>query len=103
MIRRPPRSTLFPYTTLFRSPSAAAASLPGATSTAFTITPAGATRLAFTGQPSTAAAGVAISPALQVIAQDAFGNTVPSFTGTITVALNANPTGGVLAGATTVP
>src|SRR5436189_3614770 len=25
MIRRPPRSTLFPYTTLFRSPSTAAA------------------------------------------------------------------------------
>src|SRR2546430_13582149 len=25
MIRRPPRSTLFPYTTLFRSPSAASA------------------------------------------------------------------------------
>src|SRR2546426_8341489 len=25
MIRRPPRSTLFPYTTLFRSPSSAAA------------------------------------------------------------------------------
>src|SRR5437016_7146032 len=25
MIRRPPRSTLFPYTTLFRSPAAAAA------------------------------------------------------------------------------
>src|SRR5690242_21604720 len=28
MIRRPPRSTLFPYTTLFRSPSACAA-MPG--------------------------------------------------------------------------
>src|SRR5258708_30308093 len=28
MIRRPPRSTLFPYTTLFRSPGAAAASVP---------------------------------------------------------------------------
>src|SRR3712207_8680284 len=27
MIRRPPRSTLFPYTTLFRSPDEAAASL----------------------------------------------------------------------------
>src|SRR3989449_7084786 len=27
MIRRPPRSTLFPYTTLFRSPSADIASL----------------------------------------------------------------------------
>src|SRR6204780_5867161 len=26
MIRRPPRSTLFPYTTLFRSPAAAASS-----------------------------------------------------------------------------
>src|SRR5690348_18025265 len=26
MIRRPPRSTLFPYTTLFRSPSAASTS-----------------------------------------------------------------------------
>src|SRR3712207_8289443 len=28
MIRRPPRSTLFPYTTLFRSPGAACASSP---------------------------------------------------------------------------
>src|SRR5690554_7340465 len=28
MIRRPPRSTLFPYTTLFRSPSAASFSQP---------------------------------------------------------------------------
>src|SRR2546425_7592473 len=27
MIRRPPRSTLFPYTTLFRSPSSAASRL----------------------------------------------------------------------------
>src|SRR2546430_5786164 len=32
MIRRPPRSTLFPYTTLFRSVSAAAASSPGSVS-----------------------------------------------------------------------
>src|SRR2546426_12531531 len=28
MIRRPPRSTLFPYTTLFRSPSARGAAMP---------------------------------------------------------------------------
>src|SRR2546430_5897685 len=28
MIRRPPRSTLFPYTTLFRSPRAAGAATP---------------------------------------------------------------------------
>src|SRR3712207_9500990 len=31
MIRRPPRSTLFPYTTLFRSPRGAATSLSGQT------------------------------------------------------------------------
>src|SRR2546430_10282899 len=31
MIRRPPRSTLFPYTTLFRSAAVAAARAPGAT------------------------------------------------------------------------
>src|SRR3712207_7848498 len=38
MIRRPPRSTLFPYTTLFRSP---------------TVTPEGSTRLeTFTGTTS---------------------------------------------------
>src|SRR2546425_7468171 len=30
MIRRPPRSTLFPYTTLFRSPNPDAGNLPGA-------------------------------------------------------------------------
>src|SRR3990170_2368828 len=30
MIRRPPRSTLFPYTTLFRSPAARASRRPGA-------------------------------------------------------------------------
>src|SRR3712207_7029158 len=31
MIRRPPRSTLFPYTTLFRSPAVAAGPVPAAT------------------------------------------------------------------------
>src|SRR5256885_9933192 len=31
MIRRPPRSTLFPYTTLFRSPSSRRARSPGST------------------------------------------------------------------------
>src|SRR3712207_6885771 len=30
MIRRPPRSTLFPYTTLFRSPARGLASVPAA-------------------------------------------------------------------------
>src|SRR3712207_6997902 len=41
MIRRPPRSTLFPYTTLFRSvPSAAFASALMAEATAFQLTAA---------------------------------------------------------------
>src|SRR2546430_9675693 len=34
MIRRPPRSTLFPYTTLFRSPPAAAGPSSGSTAPA---------------------------------------------------------------------
>src|SRR2546427_8420715 len=33
MIRRPPRSTLFPYTTLFRSPNASPLSEPGPAAT----------------------------------------------------------------------
>src|SRR2546421_2732705 len=38
MIRRPPRSTLFPYTTLFRSSTSAPLSLPRATWRTDTIT-----------------------------------------------------------------
>src|SRR3712207_8479223 len=42
MIRRPPRSTLFPYTTLFRSPvyPIAVAGLPGAATVSELLTPA---------------------------------------------------------------
>src|SRR5690349_21976611 len=40
MIRRPPRSTLFPYTTLFRS---SFISIPSDVATAFNVTPAHAT------------------------------------------------------------
>src|SRR5438034_10731895 len=43
-------------------------------STAFDITPGTATQLAFTVQPSTTAAGVTISPAVQVTALDPAGN-----------------------------
>src|SRR5256885_9461512 len=39
MIRRPPRSTLFPYTTLFRSASLGAASAPPAKVTALSLPP----------------------------------------------------------------
>src|SRR5205823_957013 len=72
------------------------------TSTAFDIIPGTATQLAFTVQPSTTVAGVAISPAVQVTALDAAGNPVPSFTGSVTVALGTNPGGSTLGGTTTL-
>src|SRR3989475_552757 len=72
------------------------------TSTAFDITPGTATQLAFTVQPSNTVAGATISPAVQITALDAAGNPVPSFTGSVTVALGNNPGGSTLSGTTTV-
>src|SRR5438132_123873 len=72
------------------------------TSTAFDITPGTATQLAFTVQPSNTVAGAAISPAVQITALDPAGNPVPSFTGSVTVALGNNPGGSTLGGSTTV-
>src|SRR5690349_15809913 len=72
------------------------------TSTAFDITPGTATQLAYTVQPSNAVAGNAIAPAVQVSALDASGNPVPTFTGSVTVALGSNPGGSTLGGTTTV-
>jgi hypothetical protein len=72
------------------------------TSVAFDIIPAPATQLAFTVQPSTTTAGAAITPAVQVTAQDALGNPVPGFSGSVTVAIGINPTGGTLSGTKTV-
>src|SRR5439155_1313465 len=80
----------------------AAAGLPAATSAAFNVTPGTAAKLVFTVQPSNTAAGAAITPAVQATAQDALGNTASGFTGTVTVALGANPVGGTLSGHTTV-
>jgi hypothetical protein len=62
--------------------------------------PPQATRLAFVVHPSTAEAGAAISPPIQVAARDDAGATVTSFGGTITLAIGANPGGGTLSGTT---
>ncbi len=59
-------------------------------------------RVAFTVQPPNASAFQPLTPAVEVTAQDSFGNTVPSFTSNVTVALLANPTGATLSGTTTV-
>jgi len=59
-------------------------------------------QLVFTVQPSGAVAGVAISPAVTVTAEDALGNTVTSFAGSVTIALASNPGGDTLSGSKTV-
>src|SRR5207248_398611 len=82
--------------------TAAASGLSPATSAAFNVTPGTATQLVFSVQPSNTAAGAAITPAVQVTAQDAQGNTATGFAGTVTVALGTNPGGGTLSGTTAV-
>src|SRR5205814_953989 len=71
------------------------------TSAAFNITAGSATQLVFSVQPSTTTAGAAITPAVEVTAQDASGNTATGITGDITVAIGTNPSSGTLAGTRT--
>jgi alpha-tubulin suppressor-like RCC1 family protein len=82
--------------------TATATALTAATSGAFNISVGAAAKLVFTVQPSTAAAGAAITPAVQVTVQDAQGNTVTTATTSITVAIGTNPASGTLSGTTTV-
>src|SRR5947199_184640 len=82
--------------------TASATGLTGATSSAFNIGVGAAAKLGFTVQPSNAAAGAAITPAVQVAVQDAQGNTVTTATTSSTVAIGTNPGSGTLAGTTTV-
>src|SRR5439155_478186 len=46
--------------------------------------------------------GAGLAPAVQVTAQDAQGNVATAFSGSVTVALGANPGGGTLVGTATV-
>src|SRR3989454_9249481 len=110
MIRRPPRSTLFPYTTLFRSIdkvgtgytlTASATGPATGTSTAFNVTAGSAATLVFTVQPTSTVAGASITPAIEVTARDANGNTATALTGNVTLAIGTNPSGGVLSGTAT--
>src|SRR5437879_3390944 len=64
------------------------------TSAAFNITPATATALAFSAKRTTTVAGAAITPAVEITAQDGNGNTATGFTGNITVAIGTNPSSG---------
>lgn len=84
--------------------TAAANGLTGATSSTFNITPAALSQLAFTVDPSNATAGATITPAVKVAGQDAFGNTVTSFTGSVTIAITpgSGTAGAILSGTLTV-
>jgi len=74
--------------------TATATGLTSATSSAFNISAGEAAKLVLTVQPSTAAAGAGIAPAVQVAVQDAQGNTVTTATTSITVAIGTNPVRG---------
>ena len=82
--------------------AASAAGLTGATSAAFDITPAAASRVAFVVQPSAVTAGASIAPAVQVEVQDALGNRVTSSAASITVTIGTNPSAGTLGGTATL-
>lgn len=60
-----------------------------------------ASQLAFTVHPSAAVAGVAIAPAIQVVAQNGSGITIATYSGAVTLAIAANPGSGTLAGTAT--
>jgi len=78
--------------------TAAASGLTGATSSAFNVTIGAPAKLVFTVQPSTVSAGTNISPAVQVAIQDAHGNTVPTATDSVALAIGTNPGSATLGG-----
>jgi hypothetical protein len=83
----------------WRRPRVAATDANGKTgSVSLTVTAGKAIALAFTTQPGNATAGIPIPGPPTVTVQDAFGNTIVSATAKITLALGANPSGGVVAG-----
>ena len=73
---------------------------PSDISASFNIIPGPAKTLGFKVGPSTVIAGQAITPAVQVVALDAAGDTATGFTGNVTIALN--PSSGNLGGTVTV-
>jgi hypothetical protein len=73
------------------------------TETGILVNPAAPASLAFGQQPTNAAAGAAISPAVTVRLFDAYGNLATNDgTDSVTIALGANPGGATLSGTTTV-
>ncbi|MGH7537556.1 MAG: hypothetical protein ACREMF_02895, partial [Gemmatimonadales bacterium] len=68
----------------------------------FDVAAGSASQLVFVVHPSSAFAGSAISPPVQVIARDDWGNRATGFTGDVRTVLASNPSGAILSGDTTV-
>src|SRR5439155_322966 len=83
--------------------SATAARLTEAASAPFDITTVRPNQLVFTVPPTGTAAGATISPAVQVTARDAAGQTATGFTGNVTLTITAGTgtSGATLSGTTT--
>lgn len=80
---------------------ASAPGLTSATSAAFDITPAAASTLAFTNQPTESEAGASIAGDIRVEVRDRFANRVTAGAVIISVALGNGPTDGALLDGTT--
>src|SRR5262249_54244184 len=79
--------------------SATATGLTAASSAAFNVNPAAADHLLFLQQPTDAAAGRTITPAVTVAVVDQFGNVVTNDSSdTVALTLGTNPGGGTLSG-----
>lgn len=78
------------------------ADLTGITSAPVTLTIGSPAQLAFTTQPTSTTAGVAITPPVQVTIQDAQGQRVSTATNAVTISLSSNPGAATLGGTLTV-
>jgi len=72
------------------------------TSANFVISPGSAAKLDFLQVPTSATAGVAISPAVTVQVEDQYGNVVTTDVSKITATLDTAPTGATLSGTATI-
>jgi LysM repeat protein len=80
---------------------ASGSSLSSATTSPFNVTASGATQLVVTTQPpSSVIAGTGFG--LVVVAEDSLGHVVPSFNGSVSLTLAANPGGATLGGTITI-
>jgi hypothetical protein len=82
--------------------SVSAAGLTGATSNAFNVTAASASKLVFTAEPINTVAATSIAPSVTVSVEDQFNNVVTTANNQITIAIGANPSSGALSGTVAV-